>query len=484
MNIGEQPWSDPAGAAGRVRQMQCKLHRWAVEDSGRRFDDVFNLVYDPDFLTVAWDRVRGNKGARTAGVDRVSPASIAEDIEVAGFLGQVREQLKSRSFVPLPVLERLIPKPGSSKLRRLGIPTATDRVVQASLVLVMEPIFEADFKPVSYGFRPRRRAQDAIAEIHTFGSRNYHWIFEADIAACFDELTHSAVTDRVRLRIADKRVLALIKSFLKAGVMSTDGTVRESVTGTPQGGIVSPLLANIALSVLDEHFCAKWDAHRTSQRRDAHRKRGGATYRIIRYADDFVIMVAGTKAHADALWDEVAGVIAPLGLRLSAEKSRVCHLDEGFDFLGFRIQRRRRKGTTKASVYTYPSKSSLLSILVKVRALTKKARHHSLADLLGRLNPALRGWCSYFRHGVSKATFGYLDSFVWHRVTQWLRKRHKRITWAELYRRFLTGRPGNRPATEGITMFDAATVPITRYRWRAGNIPTPWTSNAVVLLPA
>jgi len=484
MNIGEQPWPSSAGAAWRVRHMQRKLHHWAVSDPGRRFDDVFNLVYHPDFLTIAWERVRGNKGARTAGVDRVSPVSIADDGEVVEFLGQVREQLKSRAFAPLPVRERLIPKPNSSKLRRLGIPTAMDRVVQASLVLVLEPIFEADFKPVSYGFRPNRRAQDAIAEIHTFGSRNYHWVFEADIAACFDELTHSAVMDRVRLRIADKRVLALIKSFLKAGVMPADGQIRDSDTGTPQGGIVSPLLANIALSVLDEHFCAKWDAHRTSQRRDAHRKRGGATYRIVRYADDFVIMVSGTKAHADALWDEVAQVIAPLGLRLSAEKSRVCHLDEGFDFLGFRIQRRRRRGTSKASVYTYPSKRSLLSIMAKAPALTKKARHHSLADLLGRLNPVLRGWCSYFRHGVSKATFGYLDSFVWHRVTQWLLKRHKQITWAELYRRFLTARPGHRPAVDGIIMFDAATVPVTRYRWRANNIPTPWVSNAETSVPA
>jgi len=240
MNIGESLWPDPVGAARRVRQMQCKLHQWAVGDPGRRFDDVFNLVYQPDFLTVAWERVAGNKGARTAGVDRVSPASIAEGAEVVEFLEQVREQLKSRTFAPLPVRERLIPKPGSSKLRRLGIPTAMDRVVQASLVLVLEPVFEADFKPVSYGFRPRRRAQDAIAEIHALGSRNYHWVFEADIAACFDELKHSAVMGRVRLRVADKRVLALIKAFLTAGVMSADGKVRNSNTGTPQGGIVTP----------------------------------------------------------------------------------------------------------------------------------------------------------------------------------------------------------------------------------------------------
>lgn len=484
MNIGESTWPDPSGAAVRVRKMQRKLHQWAVEDPDRRFDDVFNLVHHPDFLTVAWERVAGNKGARTAGVDRVSPASIAQGDEVVAFLEHVREQLKSRTFAPLPVRERLIPKPGSSKLRRLGIPTAMDRVVQASLVLVLEPVFEADFKPVSYGFRPRRRAQDAIAEIHALGTRNHHWVFEADIAACFDELKHSAVMDRVRRRIADKRVLALIRSFLTAGVMSADGKVRDGVTGTPQGGIVSPLLANIALSVLDEHFCEKWDAHGTSWRREAHRKRGGATYRIVRYADDFVIMVVGTKAHADGLWDEVAQVIAPLGLRLSMEKSRVCHLDEGFDFLGFRIQRRRRKGTNKYSVYTYPSKKALLSVMAKVRALTRKDQHHGLADLLGRLNPVLRGWCAYFRHGVSKATFGYLDAFTWHRVTQWLLKRHPGITWRDLYRRFLAGRPGNRPAAGGIVMFDATTVPVTRYRWRASNIPTPWASTAGTPVPA
>lgn len=484
MNTGELSWPDPDSAAWRVRQMQRKLHHWAVDDSDRLFDDVFNLVHHPDFLTVAWERVRGNKGARSAGVDRLAPVSITGDAQVVAFLSQVRDQLKSRTFAPLPVRERLIPKPGSSKLRRLGIPTVMDRVVQASLLLVLEPIFEADFKPVSYGFRPRRRAQDAVAEIHALGSRSYHWVFEADIAACFDELAHSAVMERVRTRVVDKRVLALIKAFLKAGIMSTEGTVRTSETGTPQGGILSPLLANIALTVLDAHFSAKWDAHTSPYRREAHRKRGGATYRIIRYADDFVIMVAGTKAHADALWDEVAEVIAPLGLRLSVEKSRVCHLDEGFDFLGFRIQRRRKKGTTKMCVYTYPSKKALLSILEKVRALTKRARHHGLADLLGRLNPVLRGWCAYFRHGVSKATFGYLDAFTWHRVTQWLLKRHKRITWAELYRRFLTGKPGNRPAAAGITMFDTTTVAITRYRWRASNIPTPWTRTAATLVTA
>ncbi len=485
MNTGE-PWPQPDEAWARVRRMQAKLHLWATNDPGRRFDDVFNLVYHPDFLTVAWERVKANKGARTAGVDRVAPALIAASPDiVAAFLADARERLKSRTFTPLPVRERMIPKTGQpGKVRRLGIPSTMDRLVQASLVLVLEPIFEATFKPVSYGFRPRRRAQDAIAEIHYFGSRNYHWVFEADITACFDEFAHCAILERVGRRVGDKRVLALIKSFLKAGIMAEGGQVRDSVTGTPQGGIASPLLANIALSVLDEHFCAKWDAHGTDWRRAAHRKRGGATYRIVRYADDFVIMVSGAEAHADALWEEVASVLAPLGLRLSETKSRVCHIDEGFDFLGFRIQRRRKRGTSKMAVYTYPSKKALLSIMAKVRAVTHRARHRPLADLLRQLNAVLRGWCNYFQHGVSALTFRYLGQFSWRRVTRWLRKRHPRITWKKLRRRFLAGQPGWRPTEDGIELFYPQLMRVTRYRWRAANIPTPWTSLAAALAAA
>jgi len=475
VNSGE-PWAAPVGAELRVRRMQAKLHRWAAEDPGRRFADLFNLVYHPDFLAVAWQRVSGNKGARTPGVDRVVPAFISGADEVSAFLNETSRLVKSGEFTPLPARERLIPKAGSAgKFRRLGIPSAMDRLVQAALVLVLEPVFEADFKPVSYGFRPGRRCQDAIAEIHALGSRKYHWVFEADITACFDELSHSAILDRLRRRIADKRLLALVKSFLKAGIMSEAGQLRGTASGTPQGGIASPLLANIALSALDEHFCAK-DDHGSRRAREAHRARGGAHYRIVRYADDFAIMVCGTKAHADALWDETTAVLAPLGLRLSESKTRVCHIDEGFDFLGFRIQRRLRKGTNTKAVYTYPSKKALLSVTARVRALTNRTRHQTLEDLLRQLNPVLRGWCAYFRHGVSKATFGYLDHFAWHRVTAWLRKRHKGISWKDLYRRYLTGRPGNRPAENGITMFDTAQVTVTRYRWRAANIPTPWTS--------
>src|SRR5699024_2289169 len=186
----------------------------------RCFDDVFNLVHDPAFLMAAWDRVRGNKGGRTAGVDGVVPRSIPAD-RVVAMLTDLRENVKAGAFTPERVRQRQIPK-ANGKVRSLGIPTMTDRIVQASLKMVMEPIFEADFEPSSYGFRPRRRAQDAIAEIHFYASRGYEQVFEADITACFDEVDHGALMERIRGRIRDKRVLRLVRGFLKAGVLSED----------------------------------------------------------------------------------------------------------------------------------------------------------------------------------------------------------------------------------------------------------------------
>lgn len=349
--------------------------------------------------------------------------------------------------------------------------------MQAALKLVLEPIFEADFLPCSYGFRPRRRAQDAIAEIHYLSSRNrdYHWVFEGDITACFDEISHSALMKRIRGRIEDKRVLALVKMFLKAGILSEDRVVRDNVTGTPQGGILSPLLSNIALSVLDEYFAAKWEALGPEWKRVKYRRAGGAVHKIIRYADDFVIMVHGTRADAEALWGEVAAVLAPMGLRLSEEKSRVCHIDEGFEFLGFRIQRQVKRGTNKRYVYTWPTKKALASILGKVRNLTRRHKHRTLADLLRYLNPVLRGWCSYFKHGVSKRTFSYVDHYTWWRVVTWMRKRHHGLNWGTFCRRFL---PGWQIRDGRTAMFRPNKVEVSRYRYRGAKIPTPWAARS------
>src|SRR6266704_6932290 len=247
VNTGAVAWPDDFTASVMVRRMQTKLHRWATEDPGRRFGDLLNLVYDTAFLVHAWERVSTNMGARTPGVDKATVAMIESRAGVEAFLGQIRDSLKAGEFWPVEVRQVTIPK-ASGKLRKLGIPTVADRVVQASLKAVLEPIFEADFQPCSYGFRPNRRAQDAISEIHHFASRpsEYHWVLEADIAACFDEIGHTPLLERVRRRIKDKRVCALVKAFLKAGILTDRGDREETFTGTPQGGPLSPLMANIA----------------------------------------------------------------------------------------------------------------------------------------------------------------------------------------------------------------------------------------------
>jgi RNA-directed DNA polymerase len=347
--------------------------------------------------------------------------------------------------------------------------------VQAALKLVLEPIFEADFAPCSYGFRPNRRAQDAIAEIHHYATNSYRWVLEADIEACFDNIDHAALMNRLRRRVGDKRVLALVKSFLKAGVMTTIGTREGTITGTPQGGILSPLLANIALSGLDDYFMQQWQTLMfNEQHRQARKRRGLANFRLVRYADDFVVLVTGEREHAEALRTVVADVLAPMGLRLLKEKTHVVHLDDGFDFLGFNIRRMRKWGSRKFYVYTKPSTKAVASIKGRVKAMTyRNTLHHDPGYLMDYLGRVLRGWANYFRHGVSKRTFNAIDSYAWERITSWLRKKH-RIGWPELRRRFCL--PGTwRLAHDGQRFRGAATVTVTRYRYRGYRIPTPWT---------
>ncbi|MCP5026238.1 MAG: group II intron reverse transcriptase/maturase [Actinomycetia bacterium] len=468
MNTGEL-WPTLDEATQRVLSIQTKLHQWSTDDPGRRFDDLFNLVADPAFLTVAWDRVRGNRGARSAGVDGIVPRSV---VFGDAMLHGLRAQLKARSFEPLPVKERMIPKT-AGKFRRLGIPSVRDRIVQASLKLVLEPIFEADFHPCSYGFRPRRRPHDAIAEIHMLASNQYHWVLEGDIEACFDEISHPALMDRIRERVGDRRVLALIKAFLCAGILSEDGITRDTKMGTPQGGILSPLLANIALSVLDDYFAEAWERDMaTRTQRATRRNHGNATYRLIRYADDFVVMVAGTEAHASDLRGEVEAVLAPMGLRLSEHKTLTAHIDEGFEFLGWRIQRQPQPGSNRRFVYTWPSKKSVASVRAKVKTITRMGTNQPLSEMLRRINQVLRGWTNYFRHGVSSRTFSHLHQFTWLRIVHWLRRKHSRATWRWLKRRYLANNWW--PEHDGVSLFNCGQVPITRYRYRGTKIPTPW----------
>ena len=344
--------------------------------------------------------------------------------------------------------------------------------MQAALKLVLEPIFEADFKPCSYGFRPKRRAQDAIAEIHHFGTTQLRVGVRGG---------HQGVLRRDRPHRPDGPCATIGSetsvSWAGEGVPQGRGPHRrrhdrETTTGTPQGGILSPLLANIALSVLDEHFAARWAAlglavgTRTGVAAPECRPCGSSATRTTSWS----------WSPAPATTPKRCGTRSPrcsLRWACACRKRRrgSCHIDEGFDFLGWRIQRRREKQDRQAAVYTYPSKKALASIMDKVRALTRRAQHRTLADLLRRLNPVLRGWCNYFRHGVSTRTFGYLDHFAFWRYRGWLRKRHLGLNMHTLVRRYLPGI--GEISDEGIEMFRPQAVAVERYRYRGTRSPHP-----------
>lgn len=471
------PWPALAEAQVRVLDHQRKLHRWSKEEPARRFDDLFNLVCDRATLVVAWERVAHNRGARTAGVDAVTRA-VAERRGIEPFLEDLRSSLRDGSFRALPVKQAAIPKRGG-KVRYLGIPTLRDRVAQMALKLVLEPIFEADFYPSSYGFRPGRRAQDAIAEIHHFCKPStYEWVIEGDIKACFDTVDHQRLMALVGQRVADRKVMRLVRGFLRAGVIEQHGGFAASLTGTPQGGIISPLLANIYLSVLDAHFQHVWDTAMSPPWRRQHRRRRGLpNYRLVRYADDFVVLVHGTREDADALRAELGTILAEqLGMTLSEDKTLVTHIDDGFDFLGMRIQRKRR-GDGRVVVLTYPSKVALDAVKHKIKqATSRRTTSHQLVSVLSTVNPVLRGWAGYHRHGAAKRTFSYLGYYAWWRMILWLRRKHKGITWKALRRRYYGA---DRIAENGVVLFNPASMPIVRYLFRGAQIVTPWNADTV-----
>ena len=464
---------DANQAPERVQGWQTKLHRWAVEDEERRFGDLFNLVCDPATLLVAWERVKRNQGSRTPGVDGQTRAQV-ERMGVGRLLDELRAELKDGTYRPLPARERLIPK-RSGKLRSLGISSLRDRIVQMAAKLVLEPIWEADFCPTSYGYRPGRRAQDAIEQTRFFihAPRSYEWVIEGDVEDCYGSIHHGLLMEQVRRRVTDKRVLALIRHFLAAGIMREHGSLTATPSGTPQGSILSPLLANIALSVLDRHFENAW-ASRTQPQRARDRANGQPSYRMIRYADDFVVLVRGTKAQAQAIKEQTAEFMRErMRLTLSPEKTRVTHVDDGFDLLGFRIKRRPWRAG-KHVAYTFPSERALRAVMHRIKTLTKRnTTNLSLDELIHALNPILRGWANYYRHAASKRCFAYLSYYLWWRVVRWLRKKHPRLTWKQIKRRYW-GRNWSGP--EGARLAWPAEVAVTRYRYRGHRIPSPWAA--------
>jgi RNA-directed DNA polymerase len=454
LNNSAPSWPGMSQAQRRVLDHQRKLYRWARAEPDRRFDDVFNLICDRATLLVAWERVAGNQGARTAGVDAVTRRHIEEDIGVRPFLEKLRASLKDGSFVALPVKQAHIPK-RNGKVRALGIPTLRDRVAQMALKLVLEPIFEVDFYPSSYGYRPGRRAQDAIAEIHHLTSRGYEWVVEGDITACFDNVDHQILAGLVAERIIDRKVMRLVRAFLRAGIVERHGGLVASLTGTPQGGVASPLLANIYLSVLDRHFARIWEQDMSPNwRRQQRRRRGLPNLRMVRYADDFVVLVHGTRSDAETIRTQVGQMLAErLKMTLSVDKTHITHIDDGFVFLGFHIQRRRR-GDSRQVVLTIASKEALARVMHKIKEATRAGTVSlRLVDVLRKINPILRGWAAYFRYGASKKTFAYLGWYAWWRVIYWIRRKHPHLTWKQIRRRYYGA---DRICEDGYTLYNPA----------------------------
>jgi RNA-directed DNA polymerase len=396
----------------KVRKLQRRLYVAAKRSPARRFPALLDRIFRSDVLKEAWERVRANRGA--AGVDRETLADV-EEYGAERLLHELQDALRAGSYRPSPVRRRDIPKPDGG-VRPLGIPTVRDRVAQQAAKLVLEPIFEAGFLDSSYGYRPKRSATEALECIRKSFIGGCRWVLELDIRSYFDSINHQRLLGYVQSRVSDRRVVKLVRKWLDAGVME-EGVLRETVTGTPQGGVISPLLANIYLHVLDEAW--------------AKRGRG----RLVRYADDGVVLCR-SREEAEAALALVREVLGELGLELHPEKTRIVDLregQEGFDFLGCHFHARvsgqlLERGIRRYYLHRWPSARSMKRAYQRVRELTGRNRNgvKDIRVIISDLNPILRGWGNYFRTGNAALKFNQLDRYVVRRLHGFLLKRHGR----------------------------------------------------------
>jgi RNA-directed DNA polymerase len=395
--------------ADKVRELQRGLWKAARRSKTRRFHALHDRIRRGDVLREAWKRIRANGGA--AGVDGQTIADVEEQ-GVEAFLGSIVADLRAGAYRPSPVRRRYIPK-RDGKQRPLDIPTVRDRVVQMATKLVIEPIFEADFLPCSYGFRPKRSAPGALAEVRKKGNEGRSWVVDADIQAYFDTIDREKLPALVAERTSDRKVLKPLRQRLEAGLFE-DGTVRETLAGTPQSGVISPLLANIYLHVLDRHW----------------HERGSHLGVLVRYADDFVIL-CGTESGANAALREVRGVLDGLGLVLHPGKTRVANLTNGRDdfvFLGMTHRKRRsiQRRPDRCYMNRWPSPKAEKKVRARIHELTdvRGTAGKDVREVIAKgLNPVIRGWGNYFKFGNPSQVFRDLDMYVARRVKRWMWRR-------------------------------------------------------------